>query len=280
MREVHIDTVIAKVRDMVIEANYHLRADTITAFEQALQTEESPIGREVLSQLLQNARVAAEGEFPFCQDTGYAVLFVEIGQEVHIAGGGLTEALDEGVRRGYAEGYLRKSLVKNPLQRVNTGDNTPAMIYYDLVPGAGFKLGLLIKGAGCDNMSALTMLTPAQGEAAMLDFVVETIEKAGPNASPPVTIGVGIGGTFERAALLAKKALLWPLNQPNPDPKLAGLEAELLRRINALGIGPAGYGGTTTALGVHIEAYATHIASFPVAVNIDCHSHRGIEAEL
>ncbi len=280
MRQIHTTDIIAKVRQMVIEANYKLRADTIAAFEQALQTEASPIGREILSQLLENARIAAQGDFPFCQDTGYAVLFVELGQEVHIVGGGLTEALNEGVRQGYSDGYLRKSLIETPLKRLNTGDNTPAMIYYDLVPGNGAKLSLLIKGAGCDNMSALTMLTPAQGQAAMLDFVVETVEKAGPNASPPVTVGVGLGGTFEQAALLAKKALLWPLDQPNPDPELAALETELLNRINALGIGPAGYGGTTTAIGLHIEAFATHIASFPVAVNIDCHSHRGLEAEL
>jgi fumarate hydratase subunit alpha len=217
---------------------------------------------------------------PFCQDTGYAVLFVEIGQEVHINGGSLTEALNEGVRQGYRLGYLRKSLVETPIRRKNTGDNTPAIINYELVPGDRLKISLLVKGAGCDNVSALRMFTPAEGLEAAKRFIVETVERAGPNASPPVVIGIGLGGPFARAASLAQKALLWPLGELNPDTDLAQLERELIERINDLGIGPAGYGGTTTALGLHIEASATHIASFPVAVNVDCHSHRGKEVVL
>jgi fumarate hydratase subunit alpha len=217
---------------------------------------------------------------PFCQDTGYAVFFVELGEEVRFTGGEIGSAIDEGVRRGYSEGYLRSSLVKSPVERVNTGDNTPAVVYYDLVPGDALKLTALIKGGGCDNMSALKMLTPAEGVEGMKRFVVETIENAGPNASPPMTVGVGIGGPFEKAAQLAKKALTRTSGEPSPDPALAALERELLAEINATGIGPAGYGGKVTALAVHVESFPTHIASFPVAVNLDCHSHRTRRAEL
>jgi fumarate hydratase subunit alpha len=224
--------------------------------------------------------VARERCIAFCQDTGYAVFFVELGSEARVVGGGIGEAIDEGVRRGYDEGYLRKSIVRGPVDRTNTGDNTPAIVYYDVVPGDGLRLTLLVKGAGCDNMSSLKMLTPAEGVEEMKRFVVETVERAGPNASPPLTVGVGIGGPFERAALLAKKALTRRSGEPNPDPELAGLEAELLEAINATGIGPAGYGGTVTALAVHIESFPTHIAAFPVAVNLDCHSHRTSSVEL
>jgi fumarate hydratase subunit alpha len=280
LREIEADRVTAAVRDLCIEANTELPESHLSALRRALDSEESPLGREVIERLLQNAEVAKERCVAFCQDTGYAVFFVEMGSEVRIRDGELGEAIDEGVRRGYGDGYLRKSIVRSPIDRTNTGDNTPAVVYHEPVPGEGLKLTMLVKGAGCDNMSALKMLTPAEGVEAMKDFVVETIERAGPNASPPVTVGVGMGGPFEKAALLAKKALTRPSGEPNPDPELADLEAELLDRINATGIGPAGYGGTQTALAVHVESFPTHIAAFPVAVNLDCHSHRTASIEL
>ena len=280
MREIPVDAVTQAVRDLCIEANTCLPEDHLQALRRALEREESPLGREVIEKLLENAEVACEECVAFCQDTGYAVFFVEVGTEVRFAGGEISEAIDEGVRRGYEEGYLRKSIVRSPIERTNTGDNTPAVVYYDLVPGNGLKLTMLAKGAGCDNMSALRMLTPAEGLPAMKRFVVETIEKAGPNASPPLTVGVGIGGPFEKTAQLAKRALTRPSGEPNPNPELAKLEEELLEEINATGIGPAGYGGTVTALAVHIESFPTHIAAFPVAVNLDCHSHRTASIEL
>jgi fumarate hydratase subunit alpha len=280
LREIPVDAVTQAVRDLCIEANTCLPEDHLQALRRALEREESPLGREVIEKLLENAKVACEECVAFCQDTGYAVFFVEVGTEVRFAGGDISEAIDEGVRRGYEEGYLRKSIVRSPIERTNTGDNTPAVVYYDLVPGNGLKLTMLAKGAGCDNMSALRMLTPAEGLPAMKRFVVETIEKAGPNASPPLTVGVGIGGPFEKAAQLAKRALTRPSGEPNPNPELAKLEEELLEEINATGIGPAGYGGTVTALAVHIESFPTHIAAFPVAVNLDCHSHRTASIEL
>jgi fumarate hydratase subunit alpha len=280
LREIGADAVTEAVRDLCIEANTRLPDDHLVALHRALEEEKSPLGREVIGELLENARVARERCVAFCQDTGYAVFFVELGSEARVVGGGIGEAIDEGVRRGYDEGFLRKSIVRGPVDRTNTGDNTPAIVYYDVVPGDGLKLTLLVKGAGCDNMSALMMLTPAEGLPAMKRFVVETIERAGPNASPPLTVGVGIGGPFEKAALLAKKALTRPSGQPNPDPELAKLEKDLLDAINTTGIGPAGYGGTVTALAVHVESFPTHIASFPVAVNLDCHSHRTSSVEL
>ena len=280
MREIPVDRVTEAVRELCIDSNTCLREDHLSALRGALEKEESSLGREVIGQLLQNAEVACTECVAFCQDTGYAVFFVEVGQEVHFIGGSIGEAIDEGVRRGYEEGFLRKSIVRSPVDRINTGDNTPATVYYDLVPGDGLRLTMVAKGGGCDNMSAIRMLTPAQGVPAMKEFVVETIENAGPNASPPVTVGVGMGGPFERAALLAKRALARESGKPNPDPKIAQLERELLEEINATGIGPAGYGGTVTALAVHIESFPTHIAAFPVAVNLDCHSHRTREVEL
>ena len=280
MREIEAHAVTEAVRDLCIDANTRLPQDHLAALRRALDEEESHLGHEVLERLLENANVARERCIAFCQDTGYAVFFVELGSEVRIMDGELGEAIDEGVRRGYEEGYLRKSIVRSPLDRTNTGDNTPAVAYYDLVPGDGLKLTMLAKGAGCDNMSALRMLTPADGLPEMKRFVVETIERAGPNASPPLTVGVGIGGPFEKAALLAKKALTRPTGEPNPDPQLAKLEDELLDAINATGIGPAGYGGRVTALAVHVESFPTHIAAFPVAVNLDCHSHRTSSVEL
>jgi fumarate hydratase subunit alpha len=280
LREIDAGTVTEAVRSLCIEANTRLPEDHLAALRRALGEEESALGREVLERLLENAEVARERCVAFCQDTGYAVFFVELGSEVRVVGGEIGEAIDEGVRRGYDEGYLRKSMVRGPLDRANTGDNTPAIVYYDLVPEERLKLTILVKGAGCDNMSALRMLTPAEGLPAMKRFVVETIERAGPSASPPLTVGVGIGGPFERAALLAKKALTRPSGQPSPDPEIASLEEELLDAINATGIGPAGYGGRVTALAVHVESFPTHIAAFPVAVNLDCHSHRTSSVEL
>jgi fumarate hydratase subunit alpha len=280
LREIESAEITNAVRELCIEANTRLPEDHLSALRRALEEEESPLGREVIGELLENARVARERCVAFCQDTGYAVFFVELGSEVRVVGGGLGEAIDEGVRRGYDEGFLRKSIVRGPVDRTNTGDNTPAIVYYDLVVGDSLKLTMLVKGAGCDNMSSLRMLTPAEGVEGMKRFVVETVERAGPNASPPLTVGVGIGGPFERAALLAKKALTRPSGEPSPDPKIARLERELLETINGTGIGPAGYGGTVTALAVHVESFATHIAAFPVAVNLDCHSHRTSSVEL
>jgi fumarate hydratase subunit alpha len=280
LREIGAGRVTEAVRDLCIEANTRLPQDHLSALRRALNAEESELGREVIERLLENAEVARKRCIAFCQDTGYAVFFVELGSEVRITEGEIGNAIDEGVRRGYGEGYLRKSIVRSPINRTNTGDNTPAVVYYEPVPGDGLKLTMLVKGAGCDNMSALRMLTPADGLPAMKEFVVETIEKAGPNASPPLTVGVGIGGPFEKAAQLAKKALTRPSGEPNPNPELATLEAELLDAINATGIGPAGYGGTQTALAVHVESFPTHIAAFPVAVNLDCHSHRTALVEL
>ncbi len=280
MQEIPVQKVTEAVRSLCIEANTCLREDHLSALRGALEREESPLGREVIERLLENAEVACSECVAFCQDTGYAVFFVEVGQEVHFTGGALRDAINEGVRRGYEEGYLRKSIVRSPIDRRNTGDNTPAIVHYDVVPGDGLRLTMVAKGAGCDNMSALRMLTPAEGVEAMKAFVVETVERAGPNASPPVTVGVGMGGTFEKAALLAKRALARESGEPNPDPEIARLEREILEEINATGIGPAGYGGTVTALAVHIESFPTHIAAFPVAVNLDCHSHRVREARL
>jgi fumarate hydratase subunit alpha len=280
LREIGVGRVAEAVRDLCIETNVCIRDDHLEALRRAREDEESEIGREVLDRLLENAHVSCSERIAFCQDTGYAVFFVELGQDAHLTGGTIGGAINEGVRRGWDEGYLRPSIVESPIERANTGDNTPAVVYYDLVPGDGMEITMLVKGAGCDNMSALTMLTPAEGLPAAKRFVVETIEKAGPNASPPLTVGVGIGGPFEKAAQLAKKALTRRSGEPNPNPELAQLERELLEEINATGIGPAGYGGTQTALAVHVESYPTHIAAFPVAVNLDCHSHRTRSVKL
>lgn len=274
VREVHIESIIAAVRRLCIDTNFHLSDETLRAYKCAIDDEESCAGREVLRTLLANVEAAREQQLPLCQDTGFAVFFIELGQDVHLVGGRFNEAVNEGVRQGYRDGYLRKSLVKNPIERTNTGDNTPAAIHVEIVPGERIRISLIVKGAGCDNVSALRMFTPAEGLEAAKNFIVETVDRAGPNASPPVVIGAGLGGTFAQAALLAQKALLWPIGKLNPDPLLAALEEELKARINALGIGPAGYGGRVTTLGIHIESFATHIASFPVAVNIDCSSHR------
>jgi fumarate hydratase subunit alpha len=274
IREIDVQVIEDLVRELCVSANHELRRDHLEAIRRSVDEERSEIGRQVLCRLLENAEVSHRERVAFCQDTGYAVVFLDVGQDVRFVGGELRAAIDRGVAQGYRDGFLRASLVRTPLDRRNTGDNTPALVYYDLLPGDEVRLTLLVKGAGCDNMSALRMLTPAQGVEAMKAFVVETIERAGPSASPPVTVGVGLGGTFERAALLAKRALTRRTGEPSPDPEIAALEVELLDAINATGIGPAGFGGTVTAFAVHVEAFPTHIASFPVAINLDCHSHR------
>jgi fumarate hydratase subunit alpha len=274
MRTVDAGSIADAVKDLCIEVNYRMAPDMLAALERARAAEESPVGRSVLERLLENARVARADWYPICQDTGTAVVFVDVGQDVHIAGGDLEAAINDGVRRGYRDGYLRASVVRGPLDRVNTQDNTPAVVYYRIVPGSQVEIGMLAKGAGCDNMSRLAMLTPSDGYEGVAQFVTRCISEAGPNPSPPLIVGVGLGGTFERAALLAKRALLRPVGQPSPDDHIAGIEADLLGRINDLGIGPAGFGGRVTALAVHVESQGTHIASLPVAVNLDCHSHR------
>lgn len=274
MRHISYTLIKESIKNLCIDANTEIRPDVLEAFHLAREKEKSPLGKEVLSQLIENAKIAKEKRLAFCQDTGYAVVFVEMGQNIFIEGGLLAEAINEGVREGYSKGYLRKSILKSPIERVNTEDNTPATIHINLVAGDKLQLSVLIKGCGCDNMSALKMLTPAKGLEAAKDFIVKTVEEAGPNASPPIVMGIGMGGPFAEAALLAQKSLLWPLNQPNPDIRLAEIELELMERINNLGIGPAGYGGTQTILGLHIEMGAVHMASLPVACNIACHSHR------
>jgi fumarate hydratase subunit alpha len=280
VREIDVQLLHDTVRELCISANQELRRDHLDAIRRAVEEERSPVGREVLCRLLENADVAARDRVALCQDTGYAVVFLDVGQDVRFVGGELGAAIDRGVADGYRDGFLRASLVRTPIDRRNTGDNTPAIVYYDIVPGTAVQLTLLVKGAGCDNMSALRMLTPAEGLDAMKAFVVETIERAGPSASPPVTVGIGLGGTFERAALLAKRALTRTSGQSHPDPEVAALERELVEAINATGIGPAGFGGTVTTFAVHVETFPTHIASFPVAINIDCHSHRVREVVL
>lgn len=280
MREVPIADVADAVRQLCVKANHEIREDQIAALQRGLDDERSPIGCKVIRELLQNANVAAAERVAFCQDTGYAVIYLTVGQDVHFTGGSLHDAINHGVRDGYREGYLRASLVKSPIDRRNTGDNTPAMVNIDVVPGDEVSITVLIKGAGCDNMSAIRMLTPAQGTEAMVRFVVETVEKAGPSASPPVTVGIGMGGTFDKAAMMAKHALTRRAGAPSADPEIAALEQRIRAEINATGIGPAGFGGTVTALSVHIEAMATHIAAYPVAVNLDCHSHRVRELSL
>ncbi|MFZ5633744.1 MAG: fumarate hydratase [Bacillota bacterium] len=263
-----------------MEANYFLGADVLKALEKKQQEEISLTGKDILKQLLLNAKIAKEDLVPMCQDTGFAVVFLELGQEVRITGGSLYDAVNKGVRKGYTEGYLRKSIVDHPLKRVNTGDNTPAVIHTKLVPGDSLKITVAPKGAGSENMSAVKMLKPAEGLEGVKKFVVEAVKAAGPNPCPPIVVGVGIGGTFEKCALLAKEALLRELGRPSHLPEIAAIERELLEEINSLGIGPQGLGGKTTALAVHIEIYPCHIASLPVAVNINCHAARHKEAVL
>ena len=279
MREIHVDDVIRAVRNLSIQANTELGEDVLNAFQRALETETSPIGTEILKDLIENAQIAREQQAPMCQDTGLAVVYLVIGQEVHVVGGSLKEAVDEGVRQGYKDGYLRKSLC-HPLTRENTGDNTPAMIHYDIVPGDRFKVIVAPKGGGGENMSQVVMLSPAEGIDGIKNFVVQLVKTSGGKPCPPTIVGVGIGGTFEKTALLAKMALLRPVGSKNQDPLLDRLETEWLEEINRLGIGPQGLGGKTTSLAVHINTMPCHIASIPVAVNIQCHSSRHKEMEL
>jgi fumarate hydratase subunit alpha len=281
MREIRAQEITDTVARLCIEANYHLGQDVIQALQEAYENEVSPVGQEVLSQLLENAQVAREERMPLCQDCGLTVIFLELGQDVHIVGGDLTEALNEGVRRGYEEGYLRRSVVDKPFSaRINTRDNTPAVIHTEVVPGENLRITVVPKGGGSENMSRLKMLSPAAGRQGIVDFVVQMVDEAGANPCPPVIVGVGIGGTMEQATLLAKKSLLREVGQPHPDPEVADLEAEILERVNRLGIGPMGFGGQTTALAIHVETFPCHIASLPVAVNIQCHSARHKEAVL
>lgn len=280
MRTIQTDEITAAVARLCTDANYYLNSDIEDALRRFRGEEPSENGREILNDILNNAQLARSCEMPICQDTGMAVLKVELGQEVHIAGGGLTDAINAGVRKGYEEGYLRKSVVGDPLRRVNTKDNTPAVIHYDIVEGDKLHITFAPKGFGSENMSALRMLKPAQGLAGVIDFVLETADKAGSNPCPPMVVGVGIGGTMEKAAQLAKFALMRPIDTKHPDPYYAELEETLLDRINRLGTGPQGLGGRTTAIGVNVEVFATHIAGLPVAVNINCHATRHSEIIL
>lgn len=279
MREIPAAAITESVRKMCVAANYRLPEDVCARIALACGEEPFPAAKDTLDKLRENARIASEGRFPICQDTGMALVFVEIGQDAHIAGS-LEGAVNEGVRQGYREGYLRKSVVADPLRRANTGDNTPAMLYVELVPGDRVTVTVAPKGFGSENMSRIAMLMPSDGVEGVKDFVVRTVELAGPNPCPPIVVGVGLGGTFDKAALLSKKALLRPLDRPHPDPYYAALEEELLTRINALGIGPQGFGGRTTALKVNIETLPTHIAGLPCAVNINCHVSRHLTEVL
>jgi len=277
IREISNRKIIEVVRDLCIDANYNLGNDVLRAFDKAIEAEESATGIEVLKELKENARIAREEKAPICQDCGLAVVFIDIGQDVHIIGGDLNEAINEGVRQGYKDGYLRNSAC-HPLTRKNTGDNTPAIIHIQIVPGDKMKIVFAPKGGGAENMSRVTMLTPAAGIEGVKDFVVNRVKESGSNPCPPTVIGIGVGGTFERSAILAKKAILRDIGNRNPDPELATIEEEILTRINRLGIGPMGYGGNTTSLDVFLEIEPCHIASLPVAVNIQCHAGRHKEA--
>ena len=279
MREVAFQDVCEKVRDACMAANFELGEDVITAFQKAKEKEASPVGREILEQLLENAKIAQKDKIALCQDTGFAVCFVELGDEVRVKGGNLVDAINEGVKQGYQEGYLRKSIC-HPFTRKNTDTNTPAIVHINLVPGDGLKIVIAPKGGGSENMSRVTMLKPSDGIEGIKQFVIQRVKESGANPCPPLVIGVGIGGTFEKAALIAKKSLLRPVGSKNPDPALATLEDELLEKINELGIGPQGLGGSTTALAVHVEMHPCHIASLPLAVNINCHASRHKEIIL
>ena len=280
MKELLVEEIILAVEKLCIESNYDLGSDIMAGFHQALKNERSPLGQEVLERLIENAEIAHEQRVPMCQDTGMAVLFVEIGQDLHVVGGDLTEAINEGVRRGYEQGYLRKSVVNDPFERINTGDNTPAVIHYDIVPGDSLHLVVAPKGFGSENMGGIKMCKPSEGLEGAMQFVVDTVDRAGGNPCPPIIVGVGAGGTMEKATFLAKKSLLREVGKPNPEQRLAKIEEELLERINRLGIGPQGFGGVVTALAVNLEVYPTHIAGMPVAVNIGCHSTRHKEVTL
>lgn len=274
MRTIHVDVITENIKEMCIEANHFLTPDMKMALKKTTACEEAPLGRKILLQLEENLQIAEQDMIPICQDTGMAVIFMEIGQDVHFDGGSLEGAINEGVRRGYVEGYLRKSVVGDPLIRENTKDNTPAIIHYEMVPGEEVKITVAPKGFGSENMSRVFMLKPADGIEGVKEAVLTAVRDAGPNACPPMVVGVGIGGTFEKCALMAKKALTRPINEHSHIPYVKEMEEELLQKINALGIGPGGLGGTTTALAVNILTYPTHIAGLPVAINICCHVNR------
>jgi len=281
MRDIEASTVTELVSRLFQQANFSLGEDVLAALKQAQQDEESPRGREVIDIILENADIAASERIPLCQDCGVALVFLELGQEVRIVGGDLYAAVNEGVRRAYDAGYLRKSVVRQPVSaRINTGDNTPAIIYTDIVPGEKLKIVAMPKGAGSENMTRLAMLLPASGRQGIIEFVAGTVDEAWSNPCPPIIVGVGIGGTAEKALMLAKRALLRKVGDPSPDAEVADLEREILLKVNSLGIGPMGYGGRITALAVHVECFPTHIASLPVAVNLQCHSARHKEATL
>lgn len=275
VRELDVAKITEAVRDACIEVNYKLSDEMVVAIRGARDREQSPVGQEILGQLVENAELAAEGELPYCQDTGSAVVFLDIGQDVHLVGGNLADAVNEGVRQGYRDGYLRASIVGDPIfGRANTGDNTPAFLHTRIVPGDGVSIVVDAKGGGSENMSRHVMLRPADGIEGVRQFVLETVEKAGASACPPGIAGVGVGGNFELSAELAKRALMRPVGTPNPDPQVAAFEAELLDAVQNLGMGPQAMGGTVTLLAVHVETAPTHIASLPVAVNMECHAHR------
>lgn len=274
MREVNVSIIKDNIKEMCIEANHFLTDDMKNVFEKAVKNEESALGKQVLGQLEENLKVAGEDMIPICQDTGMAVVFINVGQDVHLTGGDITDAINEGVRRGYVEGYLRKSVVKDPIYRENTKDNTPAVIHFNIVPGDKVDITVAPKGFGSENMSRVFMLKPADGIEGVKEAILTAVKDAGPNACPPMVVGVGIGGTFEKCAYLAKKALTRDLNEESPVEYVRDLEKEMLEKINKLGIGPGGLGGTQTALAINIETYPTHIAGLPVAVNICCHVNR------
>ena len=276
MRDVNVSEITKNIKEMCIEANHFLSEDMKKVFKNAVDSEESPLGKQVLNQLNENLSIAASDMIPICQDTGMAVIFINVGQEVHFTGGDITDAINEGVREGYVEGYLRKSVVSDPLIRENTKDNTPAVIHYSIVPGDKVEITVAPKGFGSENMSRVFMLKPADGIEGVKNAVIETVKIAGPNACPPVVVGVGVGGTFEKCAILAKKALTRDLNTHNEISYVADLEKELLEKINKLEIGPGGLGGKMTALGVNVEVYPTHIAGLPVAINMCCHVNRHV----
>ena len=280
MRTIHVDEITNNIKEMCIEANHFLSEDMKEALQHAVETAKAPFGKQILNQLEENLTIASEDMIPICQDTGMAVIFMEIGQEVRIEGGLLTDAVNEGVRQGYTEGYLRKSVVKDPLIRENTKDNTPAVIHYDIVAGDKIKITVAPKGFGSENMSRVFMLKPADGIDGVKNAILTAVKDAGPNACPPMVVGVGIGGTFEKCALMAKQALTRPVNSHSEVPYVREMEEELLCRINKSGIGPGGLGGSTTALAVNINTYPTHIAGLPVAVNICCHVNRHCIREL
>ncbi|MBE6017695.1 MAG: fumarate hydratase [Lachnospiraceae bacterium] len=280
MREINVEKLTEEISRMCIAINHELSPDMKAAYDRAEKNETNPLGKRILGQLRENMQIASSRMIPICQDTGMAVVFLEVGQEVHFTGGSVEDAVNEGVRRGYVDGYLRKSVVSDPLLRVNSGDNTPAVVHYSIVPGDKVKITLAPKGFGSENMSRVCMLKPADGEQGVIDAVVAAVRDAGPNACPPMVVGVGVGGTFEKCAILAKKALTRTVGEHSPLPHIRKMEEEILEKANSLGLGPGGLGGDNTVFAVNIETYATHIAGLPVGINICCHVNRHISTEI